>query len=79
MEIEHIILCVDDDQDDLDMLRMVIERSHETYRMETARDGAEALERLEALKALHKLPCLPFTSEYPFRKARESLVFVPDR
>lgn len=58
MQIEHIILCVDDDQDDLDMLRMVIENSHETYRMETALNGAEALQKLEALKALHKLPCL---------------------
>lgn len=52
------ILCVDDDQDDLVMLREVIQEMHYNYEIVEAYDGILALEILSKMHAEDNLPCL---------------------
>ena len=52
------ILCVDDDVDDLIMLREVINEMGEPYNIEEAYDGLIALNILQKMKAEDNLPCL---------------------
>lgn len=56
--IAKTILCVDDDQDDLMMLRDAINRSEDSYRIVEAFDGQHALELLHRMLAAGDLPCL---------------------
>ena len=52
------ILCVDDDSDDLAMLRDAIHEIGFTYNMVEASDGLNALEVLQELNEIGQLPCL---------------------
>ena len=53
------ILCVDDDQDDLVMLREVIQEIGYTFEIVEANDGIMALETLRQMEAAgQQLPCL---------------------
>ena len=52
------ILCVDDDQDDLVMLREVIQDMGYNYDLVEAYDGLIALETLSRMHAAGQLPCL---------------------
>ncbi|HVG40450.1 MAG TPA: response regulator [Chitinophagaceae bacterium] len=52
------ILCVDDDEDDLILIREAIERNNEHYEVLEAFDGVQALELLEQMGAQGVLPCL---------------------
>lgn len=58
MRIDHIILFVDDDPDDLEMLRCILEENRDSYRIETAENGEEALKKLERLRQAKQSPCL---------------------
>jgi CheY-like chemotaxis protein len=54
-----LILCVDDDEDDLTMLREALNKEGDTYRIVEAYDGVHALELLQQIKHSHQqLPCL---------------------
>src|SRR3954454_20119000 len=52
------ILCVDDDKDDLLMLREAITKSGTDYHIVEAFDGQHALELLQQMQLENKLPCL---------------------
>src|SRR5215212_7930745 len=52
------ILCVDDDKDDLLMLREAITRSGANYHIVEAFDGQHALELLRQMQQQDNLPCL---------------------
>jgi CheY-like chemotaxis protein len=54
----HTILYVDDDSDDLQMLREAISSVDRAYRFVAANDGEEGLNRLEDMKEAGSLPCL---------------------
>lgn len=52
------IVCVDDDQDDLMMLRQAIEDIGTDHQIVEAFDGVHALELLRQMKERSELPCL---------------------
>ena len=52
------ILCVDDDKDDLLMLRDALHEMGGSYDILEASDGVEALAVLQEMKTSSKLPCL---------------------
>lgn len=54
----HTILYMDDDQDDLQLLREALNRVDTHYRLLDAADGIAGLELLERLAATGELPCL---------------------
>src|SRR6476620_3628659 len=52
------ILCVDDDTDDLSVLRQVLEEIGTDYNIREAFDGVHALELLHQMAEQNDLPCL---------------------
>jgi CheY-like chemotaxis protein len=58
MTTERIILCADDDEDDIDMLQEAINAADGTYRIVQAGNGIDALKQLDGLKQQGTLPCL---------------------
>ena len=58
MKICKTILCVDDDPDDLQLLREAIERIDSSYTIVEAYDGEDGLRRLNNMKESNQLPCL---------------------
>lgn len=52
------ILCVDDDADDLGMLRHVLQEIGSGYTIVEAFDGVHALEQLKQMEQQDRLPCL---------------------
>jgi CheY-like chemotaxis protein len=58
MHVDHTILCVDDDPDDLDILISALEDAGTIYRLEKAHNGEEALLKLQDLHRQNELPCL---------------------
>ena len=52
------ILCVDDDPDDLDMLREVISEVGTDFQIHEAFDGVHALELLQQMHETNTFPCL---------------------
>ena len=52
------ILCVDDDQDDLIMLREVIQEMGQPYDIVEAYDGLIAMDLLQKMQKDNHLPCL---------------------
>ncbi|HZF66303.1 MAG TPA: response regulator [Chitinophagaceae bacterium] len=76
MNICHkLILCVDDDEDDLSMLREALNREGDTYHIIVAFDGVHALELLQQIKQSHQqLPCLVILDiNMPRMDGRETL------
>ena len=55
---EHTILLVDDDPDDLHLLREALDAAGSPYRILEAHDGEEAVNRLLELDSLNADPCL---------------------
>lgn len=58
MIVNHTILCVDDDQDDLHLLQKAIRTIDPIYTIEEAYNGVEALALLAKMKGEGKLPAL---------------------
>jgi CheY-like chemotaxis protein len=54
----HTILYMDDDQDDLQLLREALHRVNGEYSLLHAADGIEGLDLLHRLQASNGLPCL---------------------
>jgi CheY-like chemotaxis protein len=54
----NIILCVDDDPDDLHLLHNALAAVGSNYEIEEAHNGEEALIRLNEMKQAGTLPCL---------------------
>ena len=54
----HLIFAMDDDIDDLDLLRDAINALDSTATFLTAPNGAEGIERLHSLKARGEQPCV---------------------
>lgn len=54
----HTILCVDDDQDDLELLTKALEMVDNKYNVIEAQDGTDALGKLRKMHQENKLPCL---------------------
>jgi CheY-like chemotaxis protein len=52
------ILCIDDDADDLQMLREAIASISHDYTIREAYDGLSGLATLQHMKAVNQLPCL---------------------
>ncbi len=58
MVIDHTVLCVDDDPEDLQFLREALNEVGHQYKVITASDGVEALNQLQQMKESGELPCL---------------------
>jgi CheY-like chemotaxis protein len=54
----NIILCVDDDPDDLELLQHALKSVGSTYSIIEAHDGEDALTKLREMKKTGTLPCL---------------------
>ena len=52
------ILCADDDDDDIQLLREAIKEIDGRYSLVKARDGVDALHQLQTMKEAGTLPCL---------------------
>jgi CheY-like chemotaxis protein len=55
---EHIILCVDDDPDDLHLLQIALKEVGSNHKIVEAYNGEEALIMLKEMKHNGNLPCL---------------------
>jgi CheY-like chemotaxis protein len=55
---DHIILCVDDDQDDLHLLQNALHAVGSNHKIVEAYNGEEALTLLGEMKQSGNLPCL---------------------
>ncbi len=58
MTVNHTILCVDDDVDDLHLLQKAINTINAKYTIKEAYNGVEALELLRQMKEQGALPAL---------------------
>jgi CheY-like chemotaxis protein len=58
MPFAPVILCVDDDEDDLNFIKEVIQSQNHSFQIQSARDGSEALQFLEKALTDNLLPCL---------------------
>lgn len=58
MELKRFILSVDDDPDDISLLKDALQLINPNFELLEARDGADALEKLQAFKEQGQLPCL---------------------
>lgn len=56
--VDHAILVVDDDADDLEILKEVLSKFITRHRVESASNGEEALQKLNELLRQNELPCL---------------------
>ncbi|MBD0297073.1 MAG: response regulator [Flavisolibacter sp.] len=54
----HTVLCIDDDPDDLQMLREALSTVDPKYTVVEASDGVEGMAQLEKMKQSEALPCL---------------------
>jgi CheY-like chemotaxis protein len=54
----HTILCADDDDDDIQLLREAIKEIDVRCSLVKARDGVDALNQLQKMKEAGTLPCL---------------------
>ncbi|RYY95892.1 MAG: response regulator [Chitinophagaceae bacterium] len=58
METEHLIVCIDDDKDDIEMLKEAFRSLPHPFTMIEAHDGIEGLDTLRQMYAHGGLPCL---------------------
>jgi CheY-like chemotaxis protein len=58
MEANYLILCIDDDPDDISMLREAFNSLHVPYEIVAAHNGEEGLKTLYRMRDENKLPCL---------------------
>ena len=57
-ELKHTIFCIDDDHDDLQMLKEVVESIDGRYSLIEAHDGLDGIRELNSMKDSGDLPCL---------------------
>jgi CheY-like chemotaxis protein len=58
MTTKHLILCIDDDPDDIAMLKEAFQSLGVVYEMEEAHNGEEGVVALRRMKEANRLPCL---------------------
>ncbi|MDB5252063.1 MAG: response regulator [Flaviaesturariibacter sp.] len=58
METNYLILCIDDDPDDISMLREAFNVLKVRYEIVAAHNGEEGLKTLHQLRDANNLPCL---------------------
>jgi CheY-like chemotaxis protein len=58
MNYKPIILCADDDEDDIQLLQEAITETDGRYHIVKAHDGVDALRQLDSMKERGYLPCL---------------------
>ena len=58
MFVDHLILCVDDDPDDIALLKEAFHSLKFQYRLVEAHDGIEGLKMLKNIQENGELPCL---------------------
>lgn len=58
MAFSPVILCVDDDEDDLFFIKEIIESQGHSFEIREARNGVDALNYLQESLDRSKLPCL---------------------
>ncbi|WP_121355971.1 response regulator [Flavisolibacter nicotianae] len=58
MHVDHNILCIDDDAEDLDILKSALEDAGKVYRIESAHNGEEAITKLKEMQLKNELPRL---------------------
>jgi CheY-like chemotaxis protein len=72
---KHTVLCVDDDVDDLMLLREVLQEIYTSHAIEEKHNGKEALAYLESKKENKSLPCLIILDiNMPVMDGKETLV-----
>lgn len=72
-----IILCVDDDPDDREMLRDVLQATDSRFQIVEAGDGREALDFLRTQEGLANPPCLIILDmNMPCLNGRETLAIL---
>ena len=77
MIVNHTILCVDDDQDDLHLLQKAIRTIDPIYTIEEAYNGVEALALLAKLKSEGKFAALiVFDINMPKMDGRETFLSI---
>ena len=54
----HIILCIDDDPDDLELLIEACHKIDPSHKIEVATNGYKGLDKLQEMKKNDDLPCL---------------------
>jgi len=74
---EHLIVCIDDDRDDIDMLRDAFRRLPEPFRIVEAYDGKEGLALIRRLHAEGRPPCLIVLDiNMPLMDGRETFLAI---
>lgn len=58
MAFTPVILCVDDDEDDLFFIKEIIESQGHTFEIKEARNGLDALNYLQEGQKKNEMPCL---------------------
>ncbi len=72
-----VILCVDDDPDDREMVRDVLQATDPRFQIIEACDGREALDYLRSKEGLANLPCLIILDmNMPRLSGRETLAIL---
>ncbi len=72
-----IVLCVDDDLDDLQILIEIIQELDQNIEVATAFNGMEALQYLNTAKFEQRLPCLIIMDiNMPYLDGKETLVRI---
>jgi len=72
-----IILCVDDDPDDREMIREVLQSTDPRFQVVEASDGREALDYLRTQEGLSNPPCLIILDmNMPRLSGRETLAIL---
>lgn len=71
----NTLFCIDDDDDDVDLLKEALEALGANHHVANAGNGEEALEMLQKMKATHQLPCLIILDiNMPRLEGRETLL-----
>jgi CheY-like chemotaxis protein len=72
-----VILCIDDDPDDREMVRDVLQATDARFHIVEAGDGREALDYLRSKEGLANLPCLIILDmNMPRLSGRETLAIL---
>lgn len=74
---KNTILWADDDADDLQMMREILQRSELNFDIIEVRNGKEALDHLDQAKARESLPCLIILDiNMPVMDGKETLSII---
>ena len=74
---KRTILCVDDDHDDLILLREAVAGTEQAFNFKEAHNGREALDYLQQARITAELPCLIILDiNMPLLNGRETLAII---